>query len=102
MWAMPHDSVSQSEGLIVGGKYPKRLESLEIIPLQDSDHQITLVIFRLEKDNNGYEGTPVDEELLRWNRLLAHITCKAFERTLRTHAQPRGVSTKKKSTCART
>jgi hypothetical protein len=73
----------------VGEKYPKRLESLEFIPLEGSDEPITLIICRFEIDDKGNEGKPVDEKLLKWSRLLARITCKAFERTFRKRAHTR-------------
>ena len=73
----------------MGEKHPKRLESLEFIPLEASEYPITLIIFRFEIDDKGNEGKPVDEDLLKWSRLLARITCKVFQRTLRTHARTR-------------
>jgi hypothetical protein len=73
----------------VGEKYPKRLESLEFIPLEGSNYPITLIIFRFEIDDKGNEGKPVDKDFLKWSRLLARITCKAFERTFRTRAHTR-------------
>jgi hypothetical protein len=79
----------QSKGLIVGEKCPKRLESLEFIPLEGSNYPITLIIFRFEIDDKGNEGKPVDKDFLKWSRLLARITCKAFERTFRKRAHTR-------------
>ena len=54
----------------MGEKHPKRLESLEFIPLEASEYPITLIIVRFEIDDKGNEGKPVDADLLKWSRFL--------------------------------